>query len=67
MTIKTITTRKEKLAYDLAAWVCFRQQPITRRATVVVWAEANNIQLTDDEIDYAFEHWLDFIEREMAA
>ncbi|MCU7927526.1 MAG: hypothetical protein KZQ97_13925 [Candidatus Thiodiazotropha sp. (ex Dulcina madagascariensis)] len=65
--MKTLSTRNEAIAYQLASWVCIRQNPVTKRATVKVWAEANDLRLTDDEIDYALGHWTDYVEPLTAA
>ena len=59
--MKTITNRQELIAYKLAEFVCLRNAPVTRRATVVLWAEVNNIQMSEDDIDYALGHWHDYV------
>jgi len=56
-----ITDRKTCIAYRLAEWVCLRQHPVERLATVRLWAEVNHIELTEDEAEYALMHWLDFV------
>jgi len=52
---------KRLIAFQLAEWVCFRQQPVERLATVRLWADVNHILLTDDEVEYALAHWSDFV------
>lgn len=54
-------TRSEKLAYLYAEWVCYRQIPSMRRATVAVWAEANGHAISMDELDYVWNHWRDYV------
>ena len=59
---KTINNRQELLAYCFAALACLRQLPSVRRATIICWAEANKLRLSDEDINYIFEHWTDYIE-----
>ena len=59
---KTINNRQELLAYWFAALACLRQLSSVRRATVICWAKANKLQLSDEDINYIFKHWTDCIE-----
>ena len=52
---------KRLIAFRLAEWVCLRQQPVERLATVRLWAEVNQFSLTEEETEYALAHWLDFV------
>ena len=52
---------KRLIAFQLAEWVCFRQQPVERLATVRLWAEVNQLSLTEEETEYALTHWSDFV------
>ena len=57
----TIKNRQELIAYKLAEHVVCRQTPVIRRVTVKVWAEVNELELSDEEIDYALAHWHDYV------
>jgi len=53
--------RVQQIALQLAKWVCFRQEPVERLATVRLWAEVNQIPLSGDEVDYVLAHWSDYV------
>ncbi len=59
--VKVINNRSELLAYKLAEWVCLREQPVDRLATVMVWCEANEITATNNEMEYMLQHWHDYV------
>jgi len=52
---------KQLIAFRLAEWVCFRQQSVELLATVFLWAEVNQLSLTEEETEYALMHWFDFV------
>ena len=56
-----ITCRKELIAYRLAEWMVSRQCPAIRLVTVRLWADINHYAISDDEAEYALQHWHDYV------
>lgn len=59
--------RNQKLCFSFAAWFVERANShfsvsCVRKATVQLWAEVNNIDLSLEEIDYIFTNWQACIE-----
>jgi hypothetical protein len=54
-------SRLQRIAYQAAQWAVARRQRIERLATVLLWAECNNIELNHDEALFVLNRWHDYV------